>query len=299
MSKPLVSVLMTVYNREKYIAEAIQSVMDSTYQNWELIIVDDRSKDRSVEIAQEFEKKDSRIRIYVNEVNLGDYPNRNKAASYAQGKYLKYVDADDLIYPYGLEQLVFYMEQFPEAGYGLCSIPPDRNKKFPFDLTTTEAYERHYFSTPIFNRAPLSAIINRTKFEEVGGFSGKRMLGDFEMWHILSQRYSVVLMPQGIAWYRVHEEQEMSLHRSDPIEPLKYKLCAQDLLNSPHCPLSVEKRMLALKIVNNEIVDFILSALKHHSLKKFLQMKSLSNTSFTKIVNRFMTLVLNRVTKIF
>jgi glycosyltransferase involved in cell wall biosynthesis len=68
--KPLVSVLMTAYNREKYIAEAIQSVLSSSYTNFELIIVDDRSSDRTVEIARSFEKRDSRIRVYVNEQNL-------------------------------------------------------------------------------------------------------------------------------------------------------------------------------------------------------------------------------------
>ncbi|MBN2662839.1 MAG: glycosyltransferase family 2 protein, partial [Bacteroidales bacterium] len=99
-NNPFVSVLMTAYNREKYIAEAIESVIASTYQNWELIIVDDGSKDKTVEIAKQYEAKDPRIKVYINEKNLGDYPNRNKAASYAKGKYLKFVDADDLIYPF-------------------------------------------------------------------------------------------------------------------------------------------------------------------------------------------------------
>ena len=62
----LISVLMTVYNREKYIAEAIESVINSSYQNWELIIVDDQSKDRSVEIARCY-GKDDRIKVYINE----------------------------------------------------------------------------------------------------------------------------------------------------------------------------------------------------------------------------------------
>jgi glycosyltransferase involved in cell wall biosynthesis len=93
-----------------YIAEAIDSVINSNYQNWELIIVDDCSKDRTVEIARKYEKQDDRIKVYVNKTNLGDYPNRNRAASYAKGKYLKYVDADDLIYPHGLEVMVRALE---------------------------------------------------------------------------------------------------------------------------------------------------------------------------------------------
>ena len=64
---PLVSVLMTAYNREKYIAEAIESVLASTYTNFELIIVDDCSTDKTVEIAKSYEVKDNRIKVYIND----------------------------------------------------------------------------------------------------------------------------------------------------------------------------------------------------------------------------------------
>ena len=116
---PKVSVLTTVYNREKYITECIESVLASSFQDWEMIIVDDQSVDRSVEIAQSYAQQDERIKVYVNEVNLGDYPNRNKAASLATGKYLKYLDADDLIYPHGLEIMVKTMECYPQCTLGI------------------------------------------------------------------------------------------------------------------------------------------------------------------------------------
>src|SRR5690349_18425307 len=115
MESPLVSVLMTSYNREKYIAEAIESVLASSYKNFELIIVDDCSRDKTVAIAKEYAAKDGRVKVFVNEKNLGDYPNRNQAASYAKGKYIKFLDADDLIYHYGLDVMVNYMERFPQA----------------------------------------------------------------------------------------------------------------------------------------------------------------------------------------
>lgn len=285
---PLVSVLMTVYNREKYIDQAIESVINSTYKNWELIVVDDRSTDGSVEIAKRYVDKDKRIKLYINDKNLGDYPNRNQAASYAKGKYLKYVDADDMIYPHGLEQLVFFMEQFPNAGYGLCSLPQDKSKIYPFQLAPEAAYKRHYFDQPLFHKAPLSAILNRHCFEKVGRFSGKRMLGDFEMWHILSQVYPVVLMPQGVVWYREHDQQEMAFHRSDPMEPFKYKLLAVELLNHKKCPLSLEERNKALDLLKKQKAAAIISAAKHHSIKKAHQLKLSSNLSFLQIVKQFL-----------
>jgi glycosyltransferase involved in cell wall biosynthesis len=283
-SHPLVSVLMTAYNREKYIAEAIESVMASTYQNWELIIVDDQSKDQTVEIARSYEAKDDRIKVYINEKNLGDYPNRNKAASYAKGKYLKFVDADDMIYPYGLEQLVFYMEQFPDASYGLCSLEQDKSRIFPFQLSPKEAYKRHYFEESLFHKAPLSAIIKKDAFELVGGFSGKQHLGDFEMWHSLSQKFPVVLMPHGIGWYREHEEQQMNDNLKNPFVPFKYLLLTRGLLKNQQTPLSEELGEKAYTSNERKISKSVLSAFKNHSFHKGLELKNHSGKGWFKII---------------
>ena len=117
-SNPTVSVLTTCYNREAYIAETIESVLAQTFADFEYIIVDDCSKDGSFEIARSYASKDSRIRLYRNDSNLGDYPNRNKAASYARGKYLKFIDSDDLLYPHALEVCSWYMEKFQNAHAG-------------------------------------------------------------------------------------------------------------------------------------------------------------------------------------
>lgn len=276
---PLVSVLMTAYNREKYIAQAIESVLASTYANFELIVVDDRSKDTTVEIARSFAAVDPRVRVYINEENLGDYPNRNKAASYAKGKYLKYVDADDLIYPYGLEQLVYYMEHFPEAGYGLCSLEPDKDKIFPFLLTSEQAYRRHYFQTPLFHKAPLSAIILKTAFSEVGGFTGKQHVGDFELWHILSNRYPVVLMPHGIVWYREHEDQQMNDNRTNPFVPFKYYEVSKEFLKAEVCPLNAKEKEKALRRIASLQSVYILSAVKKKDLGLAKRMSKLSRVS--------------------
>ena len=108
----MVSVLMTAYNRQDYIAQAIDSVLASSYPDFELIIVDDGSKDDTLSIAKGYEKMDNRVKVYSNKKNLGDYNNRNKAASYAQGKYIKYLDSDDLMYPHCLQVMVYSMEQF-------------------------------------------------------------------------------------------------------------------------------------------------------------------------------------------
>ena len=197
MNTPTISILTTVYNREKYLAECIQSVLDGHFQDFELIIVDDQSTDCSLEIAHEFASKDPRIRVYRNEENLGDYPNRNKAASYARGKYIKYLDADDMHGRFMVDIMVDAMESFPEAGYGLFDYGENK-PLFPFIMNPAEAFEAHYSGKhAIFHRSPLNAIIKKEVFEAVGGFSGKQHIGDYELWHHIGAKYPVVVMSAG------------------------------------------------------------------------------------------------------
>jgi len=232
---PGISVLMTTYNRERYVEMAIRSVLASTFTDFELVVVDDGSKDHTVSIVQELAAEDSRIVLHRNPQNLGDYPNRNRAASLARGKYLKYVDADDLIYPWGLQILWDCMEKYPEAGWGLCSLAQDKQRIFPFLLAPDEAYRYHYLGPGLFHKAPLSSIIRKTLFEKVGGFEPLRMVGDSEMWHRLAQRYPVVLMPHGMVWYRLHDDQESNdIHEF----ALTYQRIVQHYLSSPDCPLT-------------------------------------------------------------
>ena len=241
MNSPAISVLMTTYNREKYVGEAIESVLNSTFKNFELVIVDDRSKDQTVEIVREWQAKDNRVKLFINEQNLGDYPNRNQAAAHATGKYLKYVDADDLIYPWGLRILWDCMERFPEAGWGLCSLAQDKARPFPFVLDTAEAYRYHYLGPGLFHKAPLSSIIKKDLFDAVGGFEPYSHAGDYAMWHKLSLKSPVLCMNHGIVWYREHDDQSSNsqhLHKQQYLDIKSIfltnpenKLDQKDLLN--------------------------------------------------------------------
>jgi glycosyltransferase involved in cell wall biosynthesis len=234
-TNPGISVLMTTYNRERYVEKAIRSVLASTFADFELVVVDDGSKDHTVSIVQQLAAEDSRITLHRNLLNLGDYPNRNRAASFAKGKYLKYVDADDLIYPWGLQILWDCMEKYPDAGWGLCSLAQDRQRIFPFVLAPAEAYRYHYLGPGLFHKAPLSSIIRKPLFDEVGGFQPFSHAGDFAMWHKLALHSPVVCMNQGIVWYREHDDQSSNTQH---LHADQYITVEQNYLSSPDCPLT-------------------------------------------------------------
>ncbi|MDE3184119.1 MAG: glycosyltransferase family 2 protein [Bacteroidota bacterium] len=264
-NSPLVSVLMTAHNREKYIGFAIKSVLASTYSNFELIILDDASTDETVNIVKKYAAKDSRIQLFINEENLGDYPNRNKAASLAKGKYLKYVDSDDYIYPYGLEIMVNSMERFPGAGFGLCSLKPDAEKPFPFLLNPKEAYEYHFFGPGLFHKGPLTSIFVKSAFDKMKGFKPSRMTSDTDMWYRMGLQYQVVLMQSGLVWQRIHAEQELAESQVYIVEREKIKW---KYLLVAKCPLVNEQ----IKQIRNQRIQrytrFILSGIRHFNFKQ-------------------------------
>jgi glycosyltransferase involved in cell wall biosynthesis len=205
MHTPIVSVLMTAYNREKFIAEAIESVMASSFLNFELIIVDDCSEDNTVSIAKNFAEKDNRISLYVNNKNLGDYPNRNKAASYAKGKYIKYLDSDDTMTPNCLERMVIEMETHPECAFGISS----RSLTHSIVHQPEDAYRVHFFERGILDLGPSFTIIRNEIFKLENGFWELRCVSDFEFWMRLSLKYPMIEMETGLVTWRQHEQQEI------------------------------------------------------------------------------------------
>lgn len=236
IEQPLVSVLMTAYNREQFIAAAIESILVSAYENFELIIVDDCSDDHTLEVSKQFAAKDKRVSVYVNEQNLGDYPNRNRAAYYATGKFIKYLDSDDIIYPHSLKVMVEAMERFPDAGFGL-SAAGDVSGPYPTCISPHETYLEHFNGYGHFNRAPGSSIIKKEAFDKVGGFSGKRMIGDNELWFTLSRYYPMVKLPRDLVWDRVHAGQESKSDYAKEYAQLR-EFVLKEALNHPDCPLS-------------------------------------------------------------
>lgn len=114
----IVSVIVPIYNSEKYLSKCIESMLNQTYQNFELILVDDGSKDSSGDVCKQYELQDQRVR-YIYKENGGVSSARNEGIKLARGEYIAFVDSDDIVKPKMLETLVHENSEFAMCGYEL------------------------------------------------------------------------------------------------------------------------------------------------------------------------------------
>lgn len=265
---PEISVLITCYNRQNTISDAIISVLSSSFQDYELIIVDDNSTDNSYSKAKYFESIDSRVKVFKNNVNLGDYMNRNKAFSYSKGEYIKYLDSDDIMYSHTLELMYRAMQNYPNAAYGFSYYGiQDNTCKFPYEISSKESYRKHFLNGGFFYAGPGGAIIRRKCFVEVSKFSGERYIGDVDLWMKLSSKYSCVVFWPGLIWWRIHDNQENIFEKSEvKIISLRHRLNFKHLeLNnkyftkSEYCLINLNFNLLYCRKVIMELLHLRIS----------------------------------------
>lgn len=247
MTTPLVSVLITVFNRERYLAAAVESVLTQTMQDFEIIIVDDASTDGSAKIAEDFSAREARVRFARNEQNLGDYPNRMRAAHEARGRYSKYVDSDDLLYRHSLAIMTEAMEANPDAALALSHSMPEDECPYPWKLTPEKAWRKQFLGRGCLSSGPSGAILRREAFNEIGGFGNWGVLNDNDLWYRMASRWPVILLPPGLVWWRRHEQQEFTKDDAAMTYLERGFVHSMETLSSLECPLPDSERQAALK----------------------------------------------------
>lgn len=127
LKTPEISVIMSVYNGETYLEEAIESVRNQTFKNWELIVINDCSNDSTAKILEDLASKDERIKVHTNEVNLRLPKSLNKAISLSSGKYIARMDADDICLPDRFEKQYKFMEENKDVALSSCRFMTVKN----------------------------------------------------------------------------------------------------------------------------------------------------------------------------
>lgn len=210
---PTVSVIIPSYNHERFIEECIQSVLNQTFQDFEIIITDDASIDQTVELIEQF--KDSRIKLFRHLKNKGASIAANNCITHAQGKYIAMLSSDDAWYPEKLEIQVEYLEQHPEIGavFGKVDWVDETgqiitNKNFPytnlFEVSNRSRFEwlSYFFYTGNCLCHPCS-LVRRECYQKTGLFNPAfANLPDFDLWIRLCLHYEITILDQKLIRFR-------------------------------------------------------------------------------------------------
>lgn len=207
---PEISVIMSVYNGEAYLAEAIESVRNQTFQNWELIIINDCSTDSTGEILAGFAAKDERIKVHPNEVNLKLPASLNKAISLTRGKYIARMDADDICLPERLEKQYRFMEAHTDVALSSCRYMTVKNGVYASggaggrcDHQALQAML--LVSNPILHPG---VIAKAEVMKQFGYDTTLTCTEDLELWtRLVMENQKVQILPECLMIYRLHDKQ--------------------------------------------------------------------------------------------
>ena len=209
MTEPImISVLMGVYNSERYLASSISSILLQTYKNFEFIIVNDGSTDKSAEIIEKFALKDSRIKV-INHDNKGLTKSLNIAARHAKGKYLARQDADDISLPRRFKTQINYLKKHPDVKVlGTSNFMMDDNGKVINIFLRPRTTEKIKEYMPVGNQlCHGSVLMDKKFFFDINGYDENyRFAQDYELWfRILNKGYEIHNLRCPLYLWRIHE----------------------------------------------------------------------------------------------
>jgi glycosyltransferase involved in cell wall biosynthesis len=257
-----VTVVVTSFNREEFVGASIESVLNSSFEDFRLLVVDDCSTDATAEIARRYERLDSRVEVVVNEVNLGQFTNRNRSIDLVETPLLKFHDSDDLMYPHCLAVMVELLEGAPTAGFALSGGRNWSGGPCPMLLSPKLAYEREFLGSGLFHCGPAGALFRSDLLRELGGFPERGVASDYCFWLKACAHTHVVLVPADLFWYRIHPGQELQ----STLAGRDYASANGDgwrALNDPRCPLEGEALQTAKRNFLRVLVKLHLRDIRH------------------------------------
>lgn len=212
---PLISVIIPTFNSENFIRQTILSVLNQTYKNLEIIIVDDGSKDQTVSIINLFVQKDKRLKIFQTGPSGRPSVPRNKGVEKATGEYIAFLDSDDLWTKTKISRQVKVLEENPEIiftysmsiTFGDVNIFSPNYELLPLPFRAAKNYDG---LLNIGNTIPLSSVLIKSDvLKEAGGFDEDHELKieDYDLWLRLSKIHKFYFLPRIQVFYRVHKNQ--------------------------------------------------------------------------------------------
>ena len=205
MKQPLISVIMSTYNEEKYIETSLKSLLNQTFKDFEIIIVDDASTDHTRQLIEGLQ--DERIHLLCNEENQGLTKNLNKALKYAKGKYIARMDGDDIAFSKRFEKQYQYMEKHPDTMLVSCYTKSFGDSDLVFALPDkSDVLKVRMLVRPVY--AHPGFMMRRELIEAGYRYNEEyRTAQDYEFASRVAEQYKIGLVPEVLLFYRVHKKQ--------------------------------------------------------------------------------------------
>jgi glycosyltransferase involved in cell wall biosynthesis len=211
---PTVSFVVPCYNLGHLLRECVESIVNQTYKNFEILIMDDCSPDNTREVCQSF--KDRRMKYIRNEKNLGHLRNYNKGIGLSRGKYVWLISADDkLRSPYVLDKYVALMEINPKVGYAICPAFGMQGRKetsllkYSWHGNKDQIFDGRWFLCKLMDYNSVVApcgMVRKEVYDKLGAFRLDLPYGgDWYLWCLFSLHYDVAYFAESMVNYRVHE----------------------------------------------------------------------------------------------
>src|SRR5580692_7213135 len=215
---PKVSIIMTAYNHEKFVQEAIQSVLDQSFQDFEFIIIDDASSDNTLNIIKKF--NDARIRLTVLEQNQGQFVATNLGLDKAQGEYIGILNSDDAFHPDKLQKQITFLENNPTIAAVFSFAEMINEKNHPFiNINNHYSYifnqpnrSRHEWLNYFFfygNCLCHPSVLIRSKHHHELGYYDPRFANcaDLQFWIRLTAKYNIHIIQEKLIKFRILEKE--------------------------------------------------------------------------------------------
>ena len=213
-----VSIIMPSYNTAQFIRQSIESVIAQTYQYWELIIVDDCSSDNTDDVVSKI--KDERIKYFKNEKNIGAARTRNRALKEASGKWIAFLDSDDLWMSDKLEKQIYFMEKYHYHFSYTNYVEIDENGQLNGTFVTgPKKIKKALMYT--FNYMGCLTVMYDREYIGLVQIEDLKKRNDYALWIKVSQKSNAYLLNETLAKYRVREFSIMDRSKS-PINRMKY-----------------------------------------------------------------------------
>lgn len=223
MIKDLISIVLPIYNGEKYMKQSIDSIIDQTYKNWELIIIDDCSTDNTANIAKEYLKKDSRIKYYKNEVNIRLPKTLNRGFSIAKGEYLTWTSDDNLFKKNALEKMynALKLNNQAEFVYASCEIIDEYGRNVDYMYASKDGNKKIIG----LNIVGACFMYTRKVYETIGDYDPKyTLVEDYDYWLRIFAKFNTTYVEEILYAYRWHNGALTSTEKNEKINEVCEKV---------------------------------------------------------------------------